>query len=205
MPLVAAALLLFAGGCRNPFSPAEPQRPSVANVSPNYNSPANVLNTLADAIADKGTTNGSSAYAEAFGATFEATVEPAIASIFAPRFGGTLPVWRAENEGRFYSQFVTLFAGSDFLLTFSTDVQLPADEDDPSDNVVTFYRYYKIETLDAIGTIDMVICQGDAEITMVETDNRWAIVRWVDHYDRAVGANPGDDRLSWGSRRYEAY
>ena len=200
---VAVGLSLGALGCRTPFSPASPERPTVANVRPNYVTSQAVLNTLVDAMADKGLTNGSAAYSDAFDASFVATVEPEIAAIYAARFGGTLPTWGRDQESRFYTSFVQRFPSGDYLLTFSRDEQLPVDEDDPSDNQVTLYRYYTIEFVEQDAA--RVICEGNADIRMRVADGRYAIISWADHFDRSIGPNPSDDRLSWGSRRYEAY
>jgi len=77
------------------------------------------------------------------------------------------------------------------------------DEINAADAVL--YRKYEVYAISADGNTTSRIAVGLADLFFRKiSSNRWVIIRWQDHVDPTVGANPSDtDQLSMGARRLE--
>ena len=198
---VLAAVL--ASGCRL-FQPAMPELPSAGVYVPRYNDPDTVLASMAAGIALKA--QGFAAYSGALADTqdtegerraFRAFFDPAVLAVMPttpPPIGG----WQLAHEQQFYSYFVRVF-NDPYVMQWTPDVQHPDVTVDESHKIL--YRHYQVQVQAASDTFTIAI--GYADLYFVKkSPNKWAITRWDDRVDPAVGAQPADpNQQTFGARR----
>jgi hypothetical protein len=203
--LVLGAALV--GSCGY-FRPADPEPPSGNTVIPNYETPEDVLETLALAVADKGLSNGLSAYIGGFADTltdlrgFHGFFDPATLQK-AVQNNWTIPDdWNRVREEEFYGRLVKpegIPANSDFFMEW--DVDPTQGEDEPGTERQVLHREYLVfATLPTGG--DLTIAQGFATLEFIRVSpSRWVIVRWQDREDPTAVVSEGE--VAMGYRRLD--
>ena len=206
--LALTALALASGGCFDLFKPAEPEPPSTGggtvNVELDYSGPTAVLSTLAAAVKAKAGANGTVAYMGAFadsaadGIPLVVEFDPGVADLWSARAGG-LPAWTRVLEQQFYAYLARLNP-DEFTMQWSTYSGAPSDDEDANASEATLYRQYQVYATSEDGST-VSIARGRADLVFRRlSETRWALYRWVDTIDPAVGADPADAGLRCFSR-----
>ncbi len=205
------ALALALPGCHL-FRPAEPPPPSGDSVVQDYSTPGRLLNTIADAIADKGPA-GQTAYANAFAESTGTTTR----AFYAFHFPAVVDNWRAVSqreppnpwdlalERNFYSYLVGVYETYDYTFVWDRDGSSPNDEIDDAAGTALLHRFYTLVASSESTSEQKVIAVGYADLYLYRTSGQWAIYRWEDRIDPSVGVTPSDpDELSLGARRLDS-
>lgn len=211
--LTALAVVLTAlGGCRNPFTPADPEPPAAGGVTEDFSTPNKLLDTIASAIADKGQ-NGATAYANAFADSSQATDR----AFYAFHWPAAVDAWRAVSlrdppnpwdltlERAFYQYLVGYRPTASYTLLWNDDPTSESDDVEiTSPGLAVIHRRYTLFT--SVTETDItVIAIGYADIYLYKANGRWFIYRWQDRVDPDIGVNPVDlEQLSMGARRLES-
>ncbi|MEO5988387.1 MAG: hypothetical protein ABIU54_13165 [Candidatus Eisenbacteria bacterium] len=205
--------LLAVGGCRNPFTPADPEPPAAGGVTEDFRTPAKLLDTITAALADKGQ-SGASAYINAFADSTQASEK----AFYAFHWPAAIDAWRAVSlrdppqpwdltlERAFYQYLVGYRPTASYTLTWNDDPTSESDEIDlPSaPNLAVIHRRYTLYTSTSETDI-AVIAIGYADLYLYKANGRWFIYRWQDRIDPDIGVNPTDpEQLSMGARRLES-
>ena len=160
-------------------------------------------------MAAKGLRNGLSAYVGAFadsltdGVPFHATFDPEVARR-RELANGRVPTWTLDLEKNFYGYFVGLRSDGYYMRWTHND---PGGDDEI--NLITgnaiLHEKYEVFIVTTENATLGRIAVGLADLTLKQVStNRWAIVRWDDRVDPAIGVNPADpDQLSFSARRLE--
>lgn len=203
--LVLAALWLASTSLRcNLFEPARPEPPSGAVIIPDYEFPENTLDTIEQAIEDKGAhANAQSVYKKSFadsmadGRAFHAFFDPASVIRAQPR-----PVpddWDDDREGDFYGKFIAV-VNAEYEMTWEADPFSPNDEIDDGGGRALLHRKYTVTAIS--NDEETIIAYGYADLYLVRiTSDRWAIVRWDDREGPDPMPNP--EAITLGQRRLE--
>lgn len=212
--LAALALALTTlGGCRNPFTPADPEPPAAGGVVENFSTPARLLDTISDAIADKGQTGGSAAYANAFADSTQSSER----AFYAFHWPAAIDAWRAVSqrdppnpwnlrlERAFYDYLVGYRPTASYTMTWNDDPTSESDDiEGTTPGFALIHRRYILFT--SVSETDVtVIAVGYADIYLYKANGRWFIYRWQDRVDPEIGVSPADtEQLSMGARRLES-
>jgi len=194
--LLAAGLTL--SGCVNPFAPAKPEPPNGGGVVEDFSTPKKLLQTIADALADKGP-SGATAYADAMGDStgpgtraFYAFHDPRVVDAWRANAQRDPPdPWDLRLERIFYNYLIGFFPSLDFSFQWATDPNSPLD-DVQTDSAV-LHRRYVLQGSGAGGAIQTIIAIGYADLYLQKRDSRWFLYRWQDRLDESVGVNPTED------------
>ncbi len=211
LTLGCVALASLTASCTNPFRPADPPPPSGNAVVENFATPAAVLETIADAIRNKGP-SGQTAYANAFA---ESTATRLTSRAFyAFHFPAVVANWRTISqreppspwdltlERNFYNYLVGVYETFDYTFVWERDSGSPNDEIDDASGTALLHRKYTL-VASSESTLEVkVIAIGFVDLFLYKDSGRWAIYRWQDRIDPQVGVTPVDpDELSMGARR----
>lgn len=193
----AVASLAALAGCGY-FQPTRP-RPPIDDepLIGNYDSPAATLQTVADAIAAKGT--GASVYRLAFADSTSPTT-PAYHQFFAvedeQEYKSTthldVPAWTLNDEITFYSSFAS-YRPDSYTVTWAQD---PIHPDFPDQNPAELHRRYTVTAGRGAGAV--VIAVGYADLQLVQgPDAQWRITIWEDRRDPEANPNLEQRTLGW--------
>jgi len=210
--LAAATLTLVVSGCVNPFRPTDPPPPSGDGVTENFATPAALLNTIADAVANKGPA-GQTAYSNAFAESTSTTTR----AFYAFHFPAVVDNWRAISqreppnpwdltlERNFYNYLVGVYETFDYTFVWERDLSSPNDDIDDAAGTALLHRKYTIVAISESTSEQKVIAIGFVDLYLYKTSGRWAIYRWEDRIDPQIGVPPADpDALSMGARRLDS-
>ncbi len=204
--LIGLALgAVVASGCGY-FRPADPEPPSGDTLIPNYETPEDVLETLAQAISYKA--SGVTAYIGGFADTlsddrgYHGFFDPTTLQ-WANQTGVTIPAdWNRIREEEFFSGFVTLSevpANSVFSMEWDPDPTQGEDETG-TDRQVLHRQYQAFATLTSGDEIP--IAKGFATLEFIRMSaTRWVIVRWQDREDPTAIVAEGE--ICIGRRRLD--
>jgi len=204
-----AALALAHAGCANPFAPATPEPPDPSGITPDYSSPEKLINTLAEALANKGPA-GRLAWADAMADSvggdpraFYAYQDPRVLSAWLLSSPVAPPdPWGLEEERRFYDWFVARYDG-EYSMVWADDNDSPRDEIDESAGTALLHRQYYVAATPS--TTTLIIAIGYVDLYMARYDGRWFVTRWQDRLDPLIGVDPVDqDNRTLGWRRMES-
>lgn len=208
--LAALALALaasLAGGCVNPFRPATPEAPTGKGVVANYSTVEKLLQTMAEAIADKSASgrsayNGALADSVALGTrAFYATPYPAVRDLWT---NPTDP-WDIVVEKRFYDYLIGVAQTFTYAFYWSPDDTRPSDTIDEPSGTATYHRKYVLVASSADGLDERTIAIGYADLYLQKLNSRWYLYRWEDRIDPGAGVVPADaSSWSMGWRRLDS-
>ena len=200
------------GGCTGLFRPAKPEAPSATTgggeITPDYGLPSAALETMAQGIAAKA--RGQTAYIGAFsdsardGYPFYADFDPDVARRFEAS-GGPVPVWNLTREKLFYPDLIGVRT-QNYIMRWTANEAAGDDDFDPATGDSTLHRRYEVFSVSNDGNTLSTIAVGLADLRFKHvTASRWAIVRWQDYVDPAIGINPADpDQITLGERRLKS-
>jgi hypothetical protein len=187
------------------FTPTKPVISTTPTVNARYSSVTLTLQTVADAVADKGVTNGLDAYLAAFadtsidGRAFAAFFDTTTINRLVN--AGKTPVldWNRDRERTFYVQ-LSIYFPLKYLMEWDPDPDSPDDEIS-SDGLETIaHRHYTIAAL-TTGQDPHVFARGYADLTLRVFATRWKIVKWQDREDPQ--ANVSNEELCIGHYRQQ--
>ena len=193
-------LAFAAAGCSNKSNPVVPPADE-EGIAPDYSTPDQTLDMIAQAVGDKARTNGSSIYIGAFADSTSPTT-PAYHHYFWPTdvidTGITPPAdWSDSHELNFYSKFINLRA-DEYQLIWEPDDEGGLDELGVS--TAKIHRHYGVITRAPNGTTTGTIAYGFADLTLVKgADGNWRITMWSDRVDPT--ADVGAEEVTLGRRR----
>ena len=200
-----ALVATLVGGCGY-FRPADPEPPSGDILIPNYETPEDVLETLALAISYKAT--GLTAYIGGFADTltdpraYHAFFDPATLQKAIQNNWPIYDDWNRVREEEFYGRLVKpegVPTNSEFYLEWSPDPT--QGEDEPGTDRQVLHREYLMFATLTSGD-DVTIAQGFATLEFVRVSpSRWVIVRWQDREDPTAVVSEGE--VSMGYRRLD--
>jgi len=200
------------GGCTDLFRPAKPEAPSPTTggeeITPDYSQPSSGLETIAKGIAAKA--RGQTAYIGAFADStrdrypFYADFDPEVVRRIESS-GGTVPVWNLAREKFFYPAFMQVRT-QNYVMRWTGNEAAGDDDFDPVTGDSTLHRRYEVFAVSDDGNTLSTIAVGLADLRFKHVSaSRWAIVRWQDYVDPAIGINPGDpDQITLGERRLKS-
>lgn len=214
MLALAAGLLLATcavAGCEW-FRPDDPETSDGDVIVPNYAQPDSVLETMAQAIANKGATNGQSAYIGAFADSsvdargFHAFFDPQTINRLE-QSGTVIPDdWGYGDESNFYLRLIRVPEvppNSDYIMQWLPDPTQGLDEIDAERAIL--YRQYRLFAVPKEGELQgefLPVARGLVTLEMVAlSTTRWGIVRWQDR--EWPGADRENGEISMGERRLE--
>ncbi|MEQ1834381.1 MAG: hypothetical protein ABL977_15135 [Candidatus Eisenbacteria bacterium] len=200
--LALTALLALPLGCVNPFKPADPEiGVGGITVEEDFRTPESLLGTIELALSAKA--NGASAYQNSLadgsngGLAFLAYHDDAMKKVYT---GDIKEPWTLEDEGRVPSSLAAVRSQDEYTFKFIVDNTLLELDDFPTNDADTglVHRRYQLLAKSPTSGSDTqgeIIMIGYADISLRrdKTTGRWAVFRWVDHLDPAVGALPAAD------------
>lgn len=191
--LLLGALALLLAGC-GLFRPTSPEiGAGQSTLLASYADPESCLKYMAIGIERKDNV-GLTAYVGALadsagdGVGFHAFFDAAVWNAYT----GVKPDdWDLDHEEtQFYPAFIAL--RTDTLdMEWSTDEQHPLDETIDSDHVI-LHRKYEVHAISATETLLIAIGYADLYFTRISA-SRWALTRWQDRVDPAIGVNPANE------------
>ncbi len=212
LTLCGLALAGLAASCSNPFRPAEPPPPSGGAVVENFATPNALLETIADAIANKGP-SGQTAYANALAESTGVSTR----AFYAFHFPAVVSNWRTISqreppnpwdltlERNFYNYLVGVYETFDYTFIWDRDFGSPNDDIDDASGTALLHRYYTLVASSESTLETKVIAVGYADLHLYKAEGRWFLYRWEDRIDPLVGVTPSDpDELSMGARRLDS-
>jgi hypothetical protein len=187
-----AALALAGCGLFKPTSPEVGNTGTTLLVS--YADPENCLKYMAIGIERKdnvGLTAYIGALADSLGGDgvgFHAYFDAAVWNAYT----GLKPAdWDLDHEEtQFYPAFIALRTDS-LDMQWLPDEQHPLDETIDSDHVI-LHRQYKVLAISATESLLIAIGYADLYFTRISA-SRWALTRWQDRVDPAIGVNPTNE------------
>lgn len=203
--------LLLAGSlplaCVNPFKPADPELPDATCVPEEYNTPDELLNTMALAIATKSTC-GANAWIHAFA---ESTTAGDLA--YRSFYDGTVKTswqagtqltapepWDLGYERNLHTKVREIRSTYLYGFQWSPDNNSPIDEFPSDADTGQMHRKYTLLATSPDGVLSEIIAIGFCDLSVQRKAGRWFVYRWNDRLDPAVGVNPDqtDERsMSW--------
>lgn len=211
--LVAAllALPLLAGACANPFKPADPEPASGVPVIEDFRTPEALLETMAQAIQNRGP-NGASAYLRCYAEStvagdraYRGFYDGAVKTNWQTATNLPAPEpWDVTLERNVHTELSGIRTTSEYLWTWGRDPFAQQDDDPAAADTVQYHRKYTLFAAPPDGNAE-IICIGYVDFSMQKKAGRWSIYRWNDRVDPDVGVNPAatDQRtMSW--RRLES-
>jgi len=192
--LTSLVLLLLLAGC-DMFRPALPELGGTGiSIIANYSSPDSCLRYMKLGIEAKA--QGQELYISALADTsvdklagFRAWFDPAVERLFTFR----PDAWLLANERDFFSDFVTK-RNYPYLMEWQPD---SLNSDDRADRgggaYAVLHRHYQVFSIEPTqqGQDSLLIAVGYADLYFIRiSPSRWALRRWDDRVDPAVGAQP---------------
>jgi serine protease inhibitor ecotin len=203
--LALGLLAVLVAGC-DLFKPASPEVGGTGTtLLPSYATPESCLRYMQIGIERKDNA-GQDAYLGALADTttdgwgFHAFFDPVVLK----NYSGILPAdWDLRHEAQFLSVFIRSY-GDPYEMRWLEDVDYPHDIYE-GDNAI-LRRRYKVWALREKTADTLLIAVGYSELHFTRISaSRWALIRWQDRVDPAVGAPPKvDDEQTFGSRRLNA-
>ena len=203
--LALGLLAVLVAGC-DLFKPASPEvGGGGSTLLPSYATPESCLRYMQIGIERKDNV-GQSAYLGAMADTttdgqgFHAFFDPAVWNAY----DGIRPAdWDLSHEAQFLSVFIRSY-GDPYEMEWLEDEVHPHDDD--LGNQMILHRRYKVRALRQSTADTLLIAVGYADLYFTRISAaRWALYRWQDRVDPAVGAQPADpDQQTFGSRRLNA-
>lgn len=198
--LAMLAALALPLGCVNPFKPADPETGgSGSQVVENFKTPEDLLDTIKQAIEAK--SGGATAYLHAFADSTQAG-DRAFRAIYDPAVklgwegGSPQPApepWNLEFERGLHNYLGGIRQQDTYTFKFTADSLSGNDELDTENNIWLLHRKYLLLSKSPTSGSDTqgeIIGIGFCDLSLLSRDSRWAIFRWVDRVDPAVGVNP---------------
>jgi hypothetical protein len=206
MLLVAAAIGVSSNGCSELPKPTAPV-PDRPHFSPSYAHPESCLRYMQLGIERKDNV-GLNAY---LGALADTTTDgPGFHAFFDPAvwnaYNGIRPLdWSLEYEAQFLPLFFSLKL-SPYEMKWLPDEVYPYDYLSPEGDHMILHRRYEVRTLQQSPADTLLIAVGYADLYFARISaSRWALYRWQDRVDPAVGAQPADpDHRTFSYRRLNA-
>jgi hypothetical protein len=212
LTLAACALVGLAAGCTNPFEPATPEAPVGNAVLEDFTKPDRLLQTMANAIENKGP-SGRNAYYDAIADS----VGPSTPAFYAVHDPLVVDAWRLTAqrdppdpwdfrlEKLFYDYLIAVLPQFTYTFQWAPDNSRVLDQIDDGAGTALLHRYYVLQATSKDGKIEKIIAIGYADLYLRKVSSRWVLVRWEDRYDPTVGVNPADpDARSMGWRRLDS-
>jgi hypothetical protein len=207
--LAIGLLAVLVAGC-DLFKPASPEAGSGEfTILPNYTSPESCLEYMRIGIERKDNV-GQDAYLGALadtttdGVGFHAFFDLAVWNAYT----GPKPAdWGLAHEAQFLSTFIRAY-GDPYKMEWLEDMDYPIANEDKGEKSRILRRRYKVWALRQSTADTLLIAVGYTELhfTWISA-SRWALIRWQDRVDPAVGAQPSGaaaDQQTFGSRRLNA-
>jgi len=203
--LVSLLPLLLLAGC-DMFRPARPELGGKgSSVIANYSSPDSCLRYMKLGIEAKA--KGQELYIGALADTtvdkvagFRAWFDPAVERLFTFQ----RDAWLLGDERDFFNDFITK-RSYPYLMEWQRDT---LNWDDRGDAQAVLHRHYQVFSIEPTqqGQDSLLIAVGYADLYFIRiSPSRWALRRWDDRVDPAVGAQPQDSwQQSFGYRRLRA-
>ena len=191
-----AGMLLLPAGCVNPFKPASPEGAGSGGVAEIFDSPDDVLDTMARAIESKSEA-GTNAWLHALADSYQQFYDIDVRRDWkkANSQDGPDP-WTLNDERKLPSLLFRFKATANYALAWDPD---PAFNDHLPDAADTaqFHRKYTITADDQ--STKSVIAIGYADLSFQLVNGKWSITAWNDRVDPTVGVNPSSDArtMSW--------
>ena len=95
-----------------------------------------------------------------------------------------------HEETQFYPAFIALRADT-YDMEWLPDEQHPLDETIDSDHVI-LHRQYEVHSVSSTESLLIAIGYADLYFTRISA-SRWALTRWQDRVDPAIGVNPSNE------------
>jgi len=177
-----------------------------SHFSPSYAMPESCLYYMQVGIERKDDV-GQAAYLGALADTltdglgFHAFFDPAVWNAYA----GIKPAdWGLAHEAQFLSVFIHSYADP-YETKWLPDENYPYDLMPDADHAI-LHRRYEVRAVRQSTAADLLIAVGYADLYFARISAaRWALYRWQDRVDPAVGAQPTDpDQRTFGYRRLNA-
>lgn len=204
--LVLGLLAVLVAGC-DLFKPATPVAGNTGpTLLPSYATPESCLRYMQLGVELKDNT-GQDAYLGALADTttdgigFHAFFDPAVWNAFD---ASLLPTdWDLRHEAQFLAVFIRSFADP-YEMKWLPDEVHPYDDDLGDTRIL--HRRYEVRALRQSPVDTLLIAVGYADLYFARISAaHWALYRWQDRVDPAVGTPPADpDQQTFGSRRLNA-
>jgi hypothetical protein len=205
--LALGFLAVLVAGCEL-FKPATPEVGGVvATLLPRYDLPESCLHYMQIGVERKDNL-GQSAYLGALadsttdGLGFHAFFDPAVLNDYS----GIRPTdWNLDYEAQFLPLFFSVKLNP-YEMSWLPDEVYPYDYLSPEGDRMILHRRYEVRALQQSPVDTLLITVGYADMYFARiTASRWALYRWQDRVDPAVGARPAiDDQRTFGYRRLNA-
>jgi hypothetical protein len=200
-------LAVLVTGCEL-FKPATPEvGGGKSTLLPSYATPESCLRYMQIGIERKDNL-GQSAYLGALADTtrdglgFHAFFDPDVWNAYAGIRPGD---WNLDYETQFLSLYFSVKL-SPYQMKWLPDEVYPYDYLSPEGDRMILYRRYEVRALQQSPVDTLLITVGYADLYFARISaSRWALYRWQDRVDPAVGARPADgDQRTFGYRRLNA-
>jgi hypothetical protein len=204
--VVLGLLAALLTGC-DLFKPASPESGGGgAALLTDYSAPDSCLRYMQVGIERKDNI-GQAAYLGALadttkdGVGFHAFFDPAVWNAYT----GIKPAdWDLDHETQFLPVFIRV-TGDPYEMSWLPDEFHPHDDEVDQDHRI-LHRRYEVRALRQSTADTLLIAVGYADLYFARISAaRWALTRWLDRVDPAVGAQPADPlQQTFGSRRLNA-
>jgi len=205
--LALGLLAVLVAGCEL-FKPASPEvGGGGSTLLPRYDTPDSCLRYMQIGIEQKNDL-GKSAYLGALADTttdglgFHAFFDPAVWNAYV----GIRPAdWNLDYEAQFLPLFYNVKLDL-YEMKWLPDEVYPYDYLSPEGDRMILRRRYEVRALQHSPVDTLLITVGYADLYFARISaSRWALYRWQDRVDPAVGAQPADgDHRTFGYRRLNA-
>jgi hypothetical protein len=205
--LVLGLLAVLVAGC-DLFKPAKPEiGVGGSTLLPSYAHPESCLAYMKFGIERKDAV-GQDAYLGALadttkdGAGFHAFFDLAVWNAYKAAYPDESPdFWGLSREATFLSSFFSVLL-CPYQMKWLPDQDYPYDVTPDADHML-LRRRYEVRALQKPPADTLLIAVGYADLYFTRISAaRWALTRWQDRVDPAVGAQPdSSEQQSFGSRR----
>ncbi len=204
--LAVTAIGLSGNGCSELHKPTAPV-PDRSHLHPSYAQPESCLHYMRLGIERKDAA-GLDAYLGALadttsdGVGFHAFFDPLVWNAYP----GLKPAdWDLPHEAQFLPVFIDMHADP-YEMKWLPDEVYPYDYVSPEGDRMILHRRYEVRALRQATADTLLIAVGYAELHFARISaSRWALTRWQDRVDPAVGVEPADpEQRTFGYRRLDA-